>query len=68
MAIRFTSFEFYKKLLANKETGKVAGQSTFIGKDKIPIIGEMVKRWICPVNIETKQLVYQPVSRKQWQS
>ncbi|KAI9773622.1 MAG: Mitochondrial succinate-fumarate transporter [Geoglossum simile] len=30
MAIRFTSFEFYKKLLANKETGKVAGQSTFV--------------------------------------
>jgi solute carrier family 25 (mitochondrial citrate transporter), member 1 len=32
MAIRFTSFEFYKKLLANKETGTVAGQATFVGK------------------------------------
>ncbi|KAH0536816.1 Mitochondrial succinate-fumarate transporter [Glutinoglossum americanum] len=30
MAIRFTSFEFYKKLLANKETGNVAGQATFV--------------------------------------
>lgn len=32
MAIRFTSFEAYKKLLANKETGIVSGQATFIGK------------------------------------
>jgi solute carrier family 25 citrate transporter 1 len=32
MAIRFTSFEAYKKLLANKETGIVSGQSTFLGK------------------------------------
>jgi solute carrier family 25 (mitochondrial citrate transporter), member 1 len=32
MAIRFTSFEAYKKLLANKETGIVSSQSTFLGK------------------------------------
>lgn len=31
MAIRFTSFEAYKKLLANKETGVVSGQATFLG-------------------------------------
>lgn len=31
MAIRFTSFEAYKKLLANKETGAVTGQATFLG-------------------------------------
>jgi solute carrier family 25 (mitochondrial citrate transporter), member 1 len=31
MAIRFTSFESYKKLLANKETGVVSGQATFLG-------------------------------------
>ncbi|RDL30166.1 putative succinate-fumarate transporter [Venustampulla echinocandica] len=30
MAIRFTSFEAYKKLLANKETGRVSGQATFL--------------------------------------
>ncbi|KAH6624099.1 mitochondrial carrier domain-containing protein [Chaetomium sp. MPI-SDFR-AT-0129] len=30
MAIRFTSFESYKQLLANKETGVVAGQSLFL--------------------------------------
>ena len=30
MAIRFTSFEWYKQLLANKETGKVSGQSLFL--------------------------------------
>ncbi|KAI9742654.1 MAG: hypothetical protein M1818_003795 [Claussenomyces sp. TS43310] len=30
MAIRFTSFEAYKKLLANKETGVVSGQATFL--------------------------------------
>jgi solute carrier family 25 citrate transporter 1 len=29
MAIRFTSFETYKQLLANKETGKVSGQALF---------------------------------------
>jgi len=32
MAIRFTSFEAYKKLLADKETGNVSGQATFLGK------------------------------------
>jgi solute carrier family 25 citrate transporter 1 len=31
MAIRFTSFEAYKKALANKETGVVSGQATFLG-------------------------------------
>lgn len=29
MAIRFTSFEWYKQLLANKETGAVSGKATF---------------------------------------
>lgn len=32
MAIRFTSFEAYKKFLANKETGTVSGQATFLGE------------------------------------
>lgn len=32
MAIRFTSFEAYKKLLADKETGVVSGQATFLGR------------------------------------
>jgi solute carrier family 25 citrate transporter 1 len=32
MAIRFTSFEAYKKLLADKESGNVTGQATFLGK------------------------------------
>lgn len=31
MAIRFTSFEWYKKLLANKETGNVNGRALFLG-------------------------------------
>jgi solute carrier family 25 citrate transporter 1 len=30
MAIRFTSFEAYKQLLANKETGAASGQATFL--------------------------------------
>lgn len=30
MAIRFTSFEQYKKLLANKQTGVVSSQATFL--------------------------------------
>merc|ERR1712230_336909 len=30
MAIRFTSFEAYKKLLADKETGNVTGKATFL--------------------------------------
>jgi solute carrier family 25 (mitochondrial citrate transporter), member 1 len=29
MAIRFTSFEAYKSLMANKETGAVSSQATF---------------------------------------
>ncbi len=32
MAIRFTSLEAYKKLLADKETGNVSGQATFLGE------------------------------------
>ena len=31
MAIRFTSFEAYKKFLANKNTGVVSSQATFVG-------------------------------------
>ncbi|MCJ1478187.1 hypothetical protein MMC13_006863 [Lambiella insularis] len=31
MAIRFTSYGWYKQLLANKETGVVSGQATFLG-------------------------------------
>ena len=31
MAIRFTSFEAYKSLMANKETGAVSSQATFFG-------------------------------------
>lgn len=30
MAIRFTSFEWYKQMLADKRTGVVSGQSTFV--------------------------------------
>ncbi|KAH8902507.1 mitochondrial carrier [Coniochaeta sp. PMI_546] len=30
MAIRFTSFEAYKQLLADKKTGNVSGQATFV--------------------------------------
>ncbi|KAK3984191.1 mitochondrial carrier domain-containing protein [Cladorrhinum sp. PSN332] len=30
MAIRFTSFEWYKQLLANKETGVLSGQALFL--------------------------------------
>ena len=32
MAIRFSSFEAYKTFLANKETGTVSGQATFLGR------------------------------------
>lgn len=31
MAIRFTSFEAYKRWLADKETGAVSSKATFIG-------------------------------------
>ena len=31
MAIRFTSYDIYKQLLANKTTGAVSGQATFFG-------------------------------------
>jgi solute carrier family 25 citrate transporter 1 len=31
MAIRFTSFEAYKKWMADKETGVVSPQATFLG-------------------------------------
>lgn len=32
MAIRFTSYEFYKELLSNKETGIATRKATFLGK------------------------------------
>ena len=32
MAIRFTSYEWYKQLLADKSTGQVSGQATFFGR------------------------------------
>ena len=32
MAIRFTSYEWYKQLLADKETGSVTGRAIFLGK------------------------------------
>ncbi|KZL80173.1 succinate:fumarate antiporter [Colletotrichum incanum] len=32
MAIRFTSFEGYKQALADKQTGIVSGQATFMGE------------------------------------
>lgn len=32
MAIRFTSFESYKKMMADKETGVVSSKATFLGK------------------------------------
>jgi solute carrier family 25 citrate transporter 1 len=31
MAIRFTSYESYKQLLADKETGAVTSKATFLG-------------------------------------
>ena len=31
MAIRFTSYEWYKQLLADKQTGSVSGRATFFG-------------------------------------
>lgn len=32
MAIRFTSYEWYKQLLASKETGQITSKATFLGK------------------------------------
>jgi solute carrier family 25 citrate transporter 1 len=32
MAIRFTSYEWFKQKLANPSTGAVSGQATFFGK------------------------------------
>jgi solute carrier family 25 citrate transporter 1 len=44
MAIRFTSFEAYKKLLANKETGNVSGQAVFLGESILPVGNLPVRR------------------------
>lgn len=35
MAIRFTSYESYKQMLADKETGAVTSKATFLGKSRI---------------------------------
>ena len=34
MALRFTSYEWYKQLLANKETGAVSGRANFFGSSR----------------------------------
>jgi len=36
MAIRFTSYEWYKQLLADKD-GNVSGKSTFLGMSSTPV-------------------------------
>ena len=36
MAIRFTSYESYKQMLADKETGVVTSKATFLGMSQIP--------------------------------
>lgn len=34
MAIRFTSYEWYKQALANKQTGQISSTATFFGMSK----------------------------------
>ena len=41
MAIRFTSYEWYKQLLANKETGQISSTATFFGRSNQVIDLEM---------------------------
>lgn len=36
MAIRFTSYEWYKQALADKATGRVSSSATFFGK--LPLV------------------------------
>ena len=48
MAIRFTSYEWYKQLLADKETGSVSGRATFFG---IPAIYSL---FLCQVKLVDK--------------
>lgn len=43
MAIRFTSFEAYKKWLADKETGVVSGRATFLGMSTSLMISGYIK-------------------------
>lgn len=50
MAIRFTSFEAYKKALRNKETGVVSGQATFLGMQSCGRLSRTVR------NANTQQL------------
>jgi hypothetical protein len=38
MAIRFTSYEYYKQLLANSQTGQISRKGTFLGSwTKLPL-------------------------------
>ena len=72
MAIRFTSFEAYKKLLANKETGAVSGQSTFLGKYfsslfEIKFLSEKIQKFVM-LTLYDFQLVLPQVSQRQSQS
>jgi solute carrier family 25 citrate transporter 1 len=46
MAIRFTSYEYYKTLLANKETGQVTSKATFLGKSNMQILSSLVQSLI----------------------
>lgn len=45
MAIRFASFEQYKGLLANKQTGKTGSGGIFLGKLRPPLVPSVAHAW-----------------------
>lgn len=64
MAIRFTSYESYKQMLADKNTGAVTSKATFLGTDPIKLI---LLSSLSHAN-KRKQLVSPQVSPKPSQS
>ena len=44
MAIRFTSYDWYKQALSSNSAGAASGQATFLGKTPSPISNTLGKR------------------------
>lgn len=60
MAIRFASFEAYKDLLANKETGKTSSKSIFLGQSRFGASARLCRRRELTSLLPRLQLDWEP--------
>ena len=66
MAIRFTSYEWYKQLLADKNTGAVSGQVTFFGE--LSMVIRLISFWSDQPSIKSRPGCWHYRSRRRCHS